>query len=96
MTLLGYFLFGRNVIPWRPIKTLYIRPSIEIADIAQAQYHHMPKLLQFMLNLLGAKSHSGDLVSFLLFEQSFTKELLALGYEDGLREKEQILEFFES
>ena len=65
--------------PWRPIQTLYIRPSRDIATIAQAQYHTMPTVLRFMLNLLGAKSHSGDLVSFLLFEPAFTTELLALG-----------------
>lgn len=80
--------------PWRPIQTLYIRPSRDIATIAQAQYHTMPTVLRFMLNLLGAKSHSGDLVSFLLFEPAFTTELLALGYHDGMQAKEDILNFF--
>lgn len=87
-------LWKKRYSPWRPIKTLYIRPSQDIASIAQAQYRTMPTLLRFMLNLLGAKSHSGDLLSFLLFEPLFAKELLELGYKDGLAQQAEILEFF--
>lgn len=87
-------LWKKRYSPWRPIKTLYIRPSLDIAAIAQAQYAAMPTLLRFMLNLLGAKSHSGDLLSFLLFEQAFTRELITLGFQDGMSQKDQIIEFF--
>lgn len=81
--------------PWRPIETLHLRPSQDIASIAQAHYKNMPALLRFLLNVLGAKSHSGDLLSFLLFEKEFTCELLRLGYEDTLAAKESVLNFFE-
>lgn len=79
---------------WRPIKTLYFRPSSDIAMLAQTQYQTMPTLLRFMLNLLGAKSHSGDLLSFLLFESAFTKELLRHGFSDTIKHSEEILAFF--
>lgn len=87
-------LWKKRYSPWRPIKTIYIRPSLDIASIAQTMYVVMPTLLRFMLNLLGAKSHSGDLLSFLLFENVFTKELLTLGFQDGMNQKESIMEFF--
>lgn len=87
-------LWKKRYSPWRPIKTLYIRPSIDVSSMAQAQYHAMPALLRFMLNLMGAKCHSGDLLSFLLFENPFTRELITLGYEDGMKQKDEILEFF--
>jgi NTE family protein len=81
--------------PWRPIQTLHLRPSKDIGLMAQSQYTNMPALLRFLLNILGAKSHSGDLLSFLLFEKEFTLELINLGYEDTLAAKESVLNFFE-
>lgn len=82
--------------PWRPIQTLHLRPSSDVASIAQAQYNSMPTLLRFMLNLLGAKGHSGDLLSFLLFEKQFTRELITLGFEDTMAAKESVWNFFDS
>ncbi|MGQ3891491.1 patatin-like phospholipase family protein [Legionella sp. CNM-4043-24] len=81
--------------PWRPIQTMHLRPSRDIAAIAQAQYHSMPALLRFLLNVLGAKSRSGDLLSFLLFEQGFTTELIKLGFEDTIVAQDDVLQFFE-
>ena len=80
--------------PWRPIETLHLRPSINIAQIAQAQYQAMPALLRFLFNVLGAQSHSGDLLSFLLFEKEFTLELIELGYQDTLASSEAVIKFF--
>lgn len=87
-------LWKKRHSPWRPIKTTYFRPSLDVAALAQEQYKSMPTLLRFMLNLLGARSHSGDLLSFLLFESAFTKELLRLGFVDTLKHSEEILAFF--
>lgn len=81
--------------PWRPIETFHLRPSKDIAVIAQSHYNNIPALLRFVLNLLGAKSHSGDLLSFLLFEKDFTSELIDLGYEDTMAQREVVLKFFE-
>lgn len=89
-------LWKKRYSPWRPISTFHLRPSVNIAHLAQQQYHVMPSFLRFLLNILGARSHSGDLLSFLLFEKEFTRELLQLGYEDTIRAKESVLEFFEA
>lgn len=80
--------------PWRPVETLHLRPSIDVAKIAQADYHAMPKLLRYLLNILGAQSHSGDLLSFLLFESTYTKDLINLGYHDTMQSADQIVKFF--
>ena len=80
--------------PWRPIETLHLRPSANISEMAQSQYQTMPALLRFLLNILGAQSHSGDLLSFLLFEKEFTLELIELGYKDTLASSEVIQAFF--
>ncbi len=87
-------LWKKRRSPWRPITTLHLRPSIDVAKIAQAQYKTMPALLRFLLNLLGAKEHSGDLLSFLLFEKEFTRELMKLGYQDTIASAKEVTEFF--
>lgn len=80
--------------PWRPIETMHLRPTADIAKIAQSKYQTMPALLRFLLNGLGAQSHAGDLLSFLLFENEFTSELIELGYNDTLANADAVAEFF--
>ncbi|TAL59252.1 MAG: patatin [Legionella sp.] len=80
--------------PWRPISTLHLRPSIDIASMAQNHFRNMPALLRYLLNILGAKRHSGDLLSFLLFEKEFTRELLELGYKDTMASASEVNAFF--
>jgi NTE family protein len=87
-------LWKKRHSPWRPIETLHLRPSINISEIAQAQYQTMPTLLRFLLNILGAQSHSGDLLSFLLFEKEFTQKLIELGYKDTIESADTIRAFF--
>lgn len=87
-------LWKKRRSPWRPIETLHLCPSADIAAIAQAQYRNMPALLRFLLNMMGAKHHSGDLLSFLLFEKEFTQELITLGYQDTLANAVEVSKFF--
>lgn len=87
-------LWRKHQSTWRPIQTLYLRPSMDMAAIAQAQYRSMPSLLRFLLNMLGAKSQSGDLLSFLLFESEFTKEILNMGYKDTMEKADEVAAFF--
>lgn len=80
--------------PWRPIDMCCLRPTTDIAKIAQDKYQSMPALLRLCLNFLGAKQHSGDLLSFLLFEKEFTQELITLGYNDALAQEASLQPFF--
>lgn len=87
-------IWKKRYSPWRPIETLHLRPSIDLATIAQANYQTMPAVLRLLLNFLGAQSHSGDLLSFLLFEKDFTGELVDLGYEDTMASSSVVEAFF--
>jgi len=87
-------LWKKRHSPWRPIETLHLRPSTDLASIAQEKYHTMPALLRLLLNILGAKRQSGDLLSFLLFEKEFTCELIDLGYNDTLASAATVNAFF--
>ncbi|KTD25414.1 patatin family protein [Legionella lansingensis] len=81
--------------PWRPVQILHLRPSVDIATIAQSHYNSIPMLLRLLLNFLGAKRHSGDLLSFLLFEKEFTRELIKLGFDDTMAVQDSISTFFD-
>lgn len=81
--------------PWRPIHTMHLRPSKDVASVAQTHFKTLPALLRYLLNILGAKRHSGDLLSFLLFEREFTRELLELGFQDTINNAQTIIDFFE-
>lgn len=87
-------LWRKRNAPWRPVETMHLRPSKDMGHLAQAQYNTMPALLRFLLNLLGARSHSGDLLSFLLFERGYTAELVELGYQDTLSRAHDVENFF--
>lgn len=88
-------LWKKRRSPWRSIEMMDVRPSVNIAQIAQLNYQFMPRLLRFLLNSLGAQSHSGELVSFLLFEKEFTGALFELGYQDGLVNASKLRSFFQ-
>lgn len=88
-------MWKKRYAPWRPIHTLHLRPSKDIATIAQAHFTSLPVLLRYLLNILGAKKHSGDLLSFLLFEREFTRELVELGFQDTIANAHTVLDFFE-
>ena len=87
-------LWKKRYSPWRPVETMHLRPSQDMGHLATEQYTNIPALLRVLLNLLGARSHSGDLLSFLLFEGQFTSELVDLGYKDTIREARNIEMFF--
>lgn len=88
-------IWNKRKSPWRPIETLYLRPSMSMAAMAQDHYLSMPSLLRMLLNFLGAKSHSGDLLSFLLFEKEFTSQLFETGYKDTMAQAKAVMNFFD-
>lgn len=89
--------FGENQIPedlpLRPVETLVITPSSILSEHATDKFSLLPKTIQFFINGIGGKSDSSDLVSYILFEGAYTKELYQLGLKDVLDQKEDILEF---
>jgi NTE family protein len=80
----------------RYIDALIMLPSRDIREIAIRHLHEMPRPVQLLMRGLGALNYGGrQLASYLLFEQGYTRELIKLGYEDGLSRREQIQAFME-
>ena len=81
----------------RPVKVLFISPSQPIERIAARFIHELPATVRFILRPTGALNRSGsNLASYLLFEESFCRALIDLGYEDTVSRESEVRELFQS
>lgn len=81
----------------KPVKTMVISPSRELDKIAGRKVRYLPKSMRFYMGATGATARGGGsaTASYLLFEKEFCNELIDLGYQDAMWEKEAIEEFFD-
>lgn len=78
----------------RPIDMLVIVPSRDISEIARAHVESLPRSLRILLRSMGAmNAGGGELMSYLMFQSSYTRELIALGYEDAMERSGKLLAF---
>lgn len=83
--------------PLRPVEMLIIAPSERLDEIASRHVHSLPAPIRMMLSGIGATEVRGAaLASYLLFEATYTRELIALGVKDALARRSEVLGFFGS
>ena len=87
---------GEKLSRMRPIDTMVIVPSQDLREIAGRHREEMPRALRALLwGLSGRSTGESRLLSYLMFEQAYTRQLIELGYSDAMQVKDQLRDFIE-
>ena len=80
----------------RQMDFLVMTPSQDVNEIARRHAHELPRSMRALLRILGTNSTAGTLLlSYLLFERGFTREMIALGVADARARGEEIRAFLQ-
>jgi NTE family protein len=84
-----------NRYPLHHVDFRVISPSEELEKIAVAHAHELPLTIRALLYTVGGLRSSGaNLLTYLLFEKSYCRALIRLGYKDTMARKDELLAFF--
>jgi NTE family protein len=87
-------MLAKTSYPLRPVDFRVMSPSEELEKIALMYGDELPLTIRVLLHTVGATRHSGaNLLSYLLFERSYCRALIRLGYQDTMVRKDDLLAF---
>lgn len=92
---------AREAAPLRELQALVIAPSRPPDEVAAEHIATLPVAVRTLLGAVGVRSSAGAatasgaaLASYVLFESSYTRALIALGEADTLARRDEVRRFF--
>ena len=85
---------NRQLTQLRKIDSLVIRPSRDLREVTHQHMGEIPRAVKTRLRALGGWGRDWRMASYLLFESAYCRELIEMGFEDGMNQREQIRAFF--
>jgi NTE family protein len=89
----------RRALDVRPIESLVIAPSERLDAVAARYIGSLPPPVRALLEVLGVGRASGErgngagLASYLLFESTYTRVLIDMGFADTMARRDEVLQF---
>ena len=81
----------------RPIDNMLVVPSEDLKEIANRHKGKLPFTIRTLLRgVTGKSERENKLLTFLLFDKSYTRELIELGYRDAMNIKDELEAFMQN
>jgi NTE family protein len=76
------------------VDALLLAPNRDLGEMAVAHAERLPRGVRYLLHGLGGTEGTGaNLLSYLLFDRDYCRELLALGFADAMARRDEIAAF---
>jgi NTE family protein len=86
----------KNISGLKNIESYLLNPSHDFNNIAVKYYDKLPLSIRLLLRSMGINNDAeSSLVSYLLFEKNYCKELINLGFNDALEQETKIRQFLD-
>ena len=79
----------------RPIESMVIRPSRDLRQVTHEHMAEIPRAVRTLLRALGGWGRDWRMASYLLFESAYCGELMRMGFEDAMRQSNEIIDFLD-
>ncbi|NNK37188.1 MAG: patatin-like phospholipase family protein, partial [Xanthomonadales bacterium] len=73
--------------------TRVVRPTRDLREVTHQHVGQIPRAVRTLLRALGGWGRDWRMASYLLFESVYCKELIRLGYEDGMAQRDELAGF---
>ncbi|UXR63467.1 patatin-like phospholipase family protein [Bdellovibrio bacteriovorus] len=92
-SLAGISATERERVSLRKIEALWIAPSIDFSELAQKKENELPRMIRYLLRGPGSLDESSEMFSYLMFTPHYCRQLIEIGFSDGMKEQDRITAF---